>query len=108
MFMASNSKEVPTLKLNCGTLNLGKLCPDECCQSQSIFVSVLFHIYIKYRWTRTESKSKLNQSFHYLSPNARVFLASKKEVVDNEVNVFQKWSELSPILLDVAGGHCFL
>lgn len=32
MFMASNSKQVPTLKLNCGTftLNLGKLCPDEC------------------------------------------------------------------------------
>lgn len=53
MFMASNSKQVPTLKLNCGTftLNLGKLCPDECCQSQSIFVSVLFSIYIKYRWT---------------------------------------------------------
>lgn len=55
-----------------------------------------------------ESKSKLNQIFDYLSPNGQVFLASKKEVVDHKVNVFQKCSEVCPILLDVAGAHCFL
>lgn len=108
--MISNSKQVPAWKLNLGTFTLisEELCPNECCQFQSIFVSVLFNIYIKYRWTRTDSKPKSNQSFGYLSPNVQVFLASKKEVVDHEGNVFQNCSELSPVLLDVAGAHCFL